>query len=196
MSAGDGMNAPVRLAMWSGPRNISTAMMRSWGNRTDSIVVDEPLYAHYLTVTGIDHPGRVETLAAYSADADRVIAELLGRSDPGCRVYYQKHMAHHLTDDLDRSWIPALSNVFLIRDPREVVASYIKSREEVTAVDIGFPQQEMLFDELAAAGREPLVIDAADFLRAPRLYLQALCTEFDLPFEERDAFVACGTSRQ
>jgi hypothetical protein len=183
MLAGESLRDVVRLAMWSGPRNISTALMRSWENRSDSIVVDEPLYAHYLQVTGLDHPGRDDILAAYSADAEVVIAQLLGSVEAGVRVFYQKHMAQHLTEDVDRGWISRLSNVLLIREPREVVASYIKSRDEVSATDIGFPQLERLFDELSASGRRPLVIDSADFLRDPGRYLRALCAELGLPFE-------------
>jgi len=182
---GDRVSEPVRLAMWSGPRNISTALMRAWENRTDARVIDEPLYAHYLTVTGMDHPGRDQIIAAYSADSEVVIRDLLGPVATGVRVFYQKHMAQHLTDDLDRGWITKLTNVLLIRDPREVVASYIRSREEISASDIGFPQQSMLFEELSAAGREPLVIDSADFLRDPRRFLEGLCDAVDLPFEER-----------
>jgi hypothetical protein len=174
----------ARLAVWSGPRNISTALMRSWENRTDSIVVDEPLYAHYLAVTGVDHPGRDEIIAAGDTDWRAVVAGLLGAVPGAARVYYQKHMTHHLTPDIDRDWIPGLTNVLLLRDPREVVASYLRSRSEVTADDIGLPQQGELYDRLVQSGSAPTVIDARDFLDAPAAYLRAMCDLAQVPFEE------------
>jgi Sulfotransferase domain len=179
------VNDVIRLAMWSGPRNISTALMRAWENRPDSIVVDEPLYAHYLAVTGVDHPAREQVIARGETDWRVVVDSLLARVADGIAVFYQKHMAHHLTEDIDRSWITQLTNVLLIRDPREVVASYLRSRETVTADDIGLPQQIRLYDELAAAGRTPPVIDSGDFLRQPAPYLRALCKENGLPFTSR-----------
>lgn len=175
----------VRLAMWSGPRNISTALLRSWENRSDSVVVDEPLYAHYLAVTGLDHPGREEILRAGPTDWREAVAALVAPTDDGVAVFYQKHMAHHLTADItDRGWLRQLRNVLLIRDPRLVVASYIRARREVAPADIGLLQQLVLHDELAAAGSAPLVIDSADFLRDPRRYTEALCVWAGLPFEE------------
>jgi Sulfotransferase domain len=179
------VNDVVRLAMWSGPRNISTALMRAWENRLDSMVVDEPLYAHYLDVTGIDHPAREDVIAHGETDWQVAVDSLLGPVPDGVAVFYQKHMAHHLTDDIDRSWIAGLTNVLLIRDPHEVVASYLKSRESVTVEDIGLRQQTRLYDELAAAGKTPRVIDSTDFLRDPESYLRTLCAEHGLPFTTR-----------
>jgi Sulfotransferase domain len=179
------VTAVVRLAVWSGPRNISTALMRSWENRSDSMVVDEPLYAHYLAVTGLDHPGRDEVVAAGETDWRRVVTTLLGPVPAGVDVYYQKHMAHHLTDDIDRAWISQLTNVLLIREPREVVTSYLRSRDSVTASDIGLPQQVRLYDELRGAGATaPLVIDSGDFLRRPGDYLRGLCDRIGVPFRD------------
>jgi hypothetical protein len=175
----------VRLAVWSGPRNISTALMRSWENRADTVVVDEPLYAHYLARTGLDHPGRDEVIAAGETDWRTVVAGLLGPVPAGAGVYYQKHMAHHLLPGIDRAWVAGLSNVMLIRDPREVVASYVRSRAAVAADDIGLSQQARLYDELAAAGVPPPVIDARDFLLDPETYLRALCRHAGLEFSRR-----------
>jgi Sulfotransferase domain len=172
----------ARLAMWSGPRNISTALMRSWENRPDTVVVDEPLYAHYLDVTGLDHPGRGEVLATGETDW-RVVVERLLSPASGYRVSYQKHMAHHLTPEIDRGWIRELTNVLLIRDPHEVVASYLKSRDQVTVDDIGLRQQNVLYDELSTAGHEPRIIDAADFLGDPEHFLRGLCALVDVEFE-------------
>jgi Sulfotransferase domain len=150
---------PVRVAMWSGPRNISTAMMRAWENRGDCAVSDEPLYAHYLDRTGLDHPVREEVIADGDTDWQRVVATLLGPAPGDATVWYQKHMTHHLLPHMDHAWIAQLRNVLLIRDPREVVASYVKSRATVTADDIGLPQQVALYDELCAAGSRPPIMD-------------------------------------
>ena len=176
---------PVRVAMWSGPRNIATAMMRAWENRGDCAVSDEPLYAHYLDRTGLDHPARADVIADGDTDWQRVVAALLGSAPGGAVVWYQKHMTHHLLPHMDHAWIAQLRNVLLIRDPREVVASYVKSRATVTADDIGLPQQIALYDELCAAGSPPPIIDAGDFLRAPEAHLRALCAWLGIEFTPR-----------
>ncbi|HEY0660339.1 MAG TPA: hypothetical protein VGD21_03310 [Lysobacter sp.] len=180
------MNTPLRVAMWSGPRNISTAMMRAWENRGDCAVSDEPLYAAYLAATGLDHPAREQVIAAGETDARRVVQALLGPVPDAKPLWYQKHMSHHLLPGMAHDWVHALTNVFLIRDPSEVVASYIKSRATVTPADIGLPQQGVLFDELAERnGVPPLVIDATDFLQAPEAQLRALCGLLGIGFSER-----------
>jgi hypothetical protein len=127
----------IRLACWSGPRNISTATMRAWENRTDTEVVDEPLYAWYLAHTGLDHPGREEVIAAGETDWRLVVDSLTRPWPDGPALQYQKHMAQHLVPDLPRGWIASLHNVLLIRDPAEVVSSYLRSRASVTPDDIG-----------------------------------------------------------
>ena len=175
---------PLRIAMWSGPRNISTAMMRSWENRADCAVVDEPLYAAYLARTGLDHPGKEEVIAAGDTDWRRVVEHLLGPVPGNRPIWYQKHMSHHLLPDMDTAWVAGLANVFLVRDPTEVVASYIKSRAQVAPEDIGLLQQQRLFDALAERGGEaPPVIDAGDFLRAPEAHLRALCGRLGIAFD-------------
>jgi hypothetical protein len=172
--------------MWSGPRNISTAMMRAWENRGDCAVSDEPLYAAYLAATGLDHPARDEVIAAGETDPRRVVDALLGPVPGGAPVWYQKHMSHHVLPGMAHEWIHALTNVLLIRDPAEVVASYLKSRAMVTPEDIGLPQQARLFDELAQRnGEPPPVIDAADFLQAPEAHLRALCDRLGIGFTDR-----------
>ncbi|HJV71083.1 HAD family hydrolase [Ideonella sp.] len=179
---------PVRrVAMWSGPRNISTAMMRAWENRGDCAVSDEPLYAAYLAATGLDHPGRDEIIAAGDTDAERVATALSSGPAPGGQpVWYQKHMTHHLLPGMSTAWVHGLSNVFLIRDPAQVVESYLKSRATVAPPDIGLLQQAALFDEVAERlGKAPPVIDADDFLRSPHAYLQALCERLGIAFTER-----------
>ena len=173
---------PVRLAMWSGPRSISTALMRSWENRPDTVVVDEPLYAHYLAATGLEHPARAQILAAGSSDWRASVAELILTGGAGADVYYQKHMTQHLLPDLPLDWIVGLRNVLLIRDPFQVAASYVRSRADVVADDLGAERQARLYDYLAASGTAPPVIDATDFLQAPERYLRWLCDWAGVPF--------------
>lgn len=165
--------------MWSGPRNLSTALMRAWENRTDSVVIDEPLYANYLARTGLDHPGRDEIIAAGPVGEREAIARCLAPPADGIEVSYQKHMSHHLLDDFDRSWLDELTNFLLIRHPVEVLASYTQVRTEVTLADIGLPQQVELAD------RAELIIDAGDFLADPESYLRVICTRVGLGFEQR-----------
>ena len=176
----------LRIAMWSGPRNISTAMMRAWENRGDCAVSDEPLYAHYLAQTGSDHPGRDEVIAAGETDWRKVADALVGDAPDAQPVWYQKHMSHHLLPHIGHDWIHALTNVFLIRDPDEVVSSYLRTRDTVTPDDIGMPQERKLFEEIADRdGAAPPVIDADEFLRAPEAHLRALCARLGIPFTER-----------
>jgi hypothetical protein len=180
------VNSSLRIAMWSGPRNISTAMMRAWENRGDCAVSDEPLYAAFLSDTKLDHPGRDAVIAAGESDYKKVIADLLGDAPDNRSLWYQKHMTHHLLPNYERDWIPKLTNILLIRDPSEVVASYVKSRASVTATDIGIPQQRQLYDEIIqTTGKAPLIIDAGDFLRAPEKYLRALCDFLQIEFTDR-----------
>lgn len=177
---------PVRIAMWSGPRNISTAMMRAWENRGDTAVWDEPFYAFYLDATGIDHPFDAEVIAAGETDWRRVVERLVGDVPDGRPVFFQKHMTHHLLPEIDRGWMDAVVNCFLIRDPREVIASYARMRSTVTVEDVGVPQQAEIFDYVEARrGHPPLVLDARDVLESPRGVLGALCAEVGVEFTDR-----------
>jgi len=179
--------------MWSGPRNISTALLRSWGSRADTAVSDEPLYGHYLRWLPEDrrreHPGADETVAAMDCDWRSVTRALLGPV-PGDRpVWYQKHMAHHLTPGLDQGmdlgWLDGLTNCLLIRDPAAMIASFIKVIPNPTPEDLGLPAQAMLFERIRAkTGRTPAVIDSGDVLRDPGGVLAALCDRIGIPFDE------------
>ena len=183
MSAGE---SPVRVAMWSGPRNISTAMMRAWENRGDTAVWDEPFYAWYLNSTGIEHPVGSEVIAAGETDWRRVVERLLGRVPGGRRIFFQKHMTHHLLPEIDRAWMDAVFNCFLIREPREVLASYARMRSSVTVEDVGVPQQAEIFDYLQARSTDtPVVLDARDVLENPRGVLSALCDRIGIEFTDR-----------
>lgn len=178
------MAESLRIAMWSGPRNISTAMMRAFENRSDSFVSDEPLYGAWLELTGEDHPMREEAIAAMETDWRKVTEALTGPV-PGSRpVWYQKHMTHHLLPEMiQRDWLSKLVHVFLIRDPHAVVASYLNMRGTVSAEEIGVPQQWALYrfvtEEL---GQAPPVIDSGEFLAAPEAHLRALCAQLGLEF--------------
>jgi hypothetical protein len=179
--------------MWSGPRNISTAMMRSWENRGDCVVADEPLYAHYLKHTGLDHPGREAVIAAGETNWHTVAAELTGPVPQGRAIFYQKHMTHHLLPHIGRAWLGALTHVFLIRDPRRVLLSYVKSRPNVAADDIGVTQQLEIFNYVrSATGNTPPVIDAGEFLQAPGQQLSALCKLLGVEFTPRMLSWAAG----
>jgi hypothetical protein len=176
----------LRIAMWSGPRNISTALMRSFENRGDCAVWDEPLYSHYLKATEIDHPGREEIVAAHESDWRKVAAACAGPAPGGAAAFYQKHMAHHLLPEIDRAWLAEVENCFLIRDPAEVAASYARTRENPTLADLGYVQQVEIFEMTQArTGRIPPVIDARDVLEDPRRILGQLCAALRLPFSER-----------
>jgi hypothetical protein len=180
------MTESVRIAMWSGPRNLSTALLRSWGNRTDTAVVDEPLYAHYLRRTGADHPGRDAVLAAQDNDWRRVVTWLCGPVPDRRPLWYQKHMTHHITDDVTLDWLAALRNCFLIRAPDEVIASYTQVRSEPTLDDLGLPQQWRLFTHVRhRSGAAPPVVDAADLLDDPPGMLRALCAALGVAFSDR-----------
>lgn len=175
--------APHRIAMWSGPRNLSTAMMYAFAARGDAAVWDEPFYAAYLRATGIDHPMREAIIAAHDPDAQSVAAACTGPIPGGKAIHYQKHMTLHMIPQFDRGFMRDLTNVFLIRHPARVVASYSKKREHPTLADIGFVQQAELFDEVAGwMGRPPVVIDSADIRADPAGALGRLCAALDIPF--------------
>ena len=175
----------LRLAMWSGPRNISTAMMRSWGNRADTFVCDEPLYAHYLESTGIEHPGRDEVIAHHETDWRKVVAWLTGPIPEGKAIFYQKHMSHHLLLNIERSWLDALTHCFLIRDPREMLTSLLEHLPNPTLNDTGLPQQlELVHHVQVRNGRTPPIVDARDVLTAPRRMLELLCDAVGVTFDE------------
>jgi len=177
---------PVRIAMWSGPRNISTALMRAWEHRGDCTVSDEPLYARYLATTGLDHPAAAEVIASGRTQWSQLVAELTGPVPGGQPVWYQKHMTHHLLPGDDIAWVQQLHNVFLIRDPALVVASYVKSRAQCEPADIGLLQQAQLFDQVAQGlGRAPLVIDGETFLTDPAHYLQLICADACVAYTPR-----------
>lgn len=179
------MNSPIRIAMWSGPRNISTAMMRSFEARGDSFVTDEPLYSYYLHETRADHPMRDEIIATYDFDRQKVVDWLSGPVPNEKNIWYQKHMAHHLLPNIDNSWIKNFQNCFLIREPKEVLLSYNKMRETVNLEGLGYRQQTDLFDFIKTyTGEIPAVIDSQDVLENSRKILALLCENIGIEFKE------------
>jgi hypothetical protein len=179
------MTAPLRIAMWSGPRNISTAMMRAWENRGDTAVTDEPLYAHYLLKTGVQHPGREEVLTAQNSDWREVVCTLTGPVPEGKPIWYQKHMTQHLLADMPLDWLAGLHNCFLIRTPEAVVASFTQNRPDAALWELGFEQQARIFDHVAEHFGPPPVLDAEDVLRDPEGMLRALCMRLGVVFSAR-----------
>lgn len=170
------------IAMWSGPRNISTAMMRAWENRTDTSVVDEPFYAHFLETTGIKHP-LCERIVAEGETEWRKIAKQL-TAQPSEGIFYQKHITTHWMNHFDYEWLDELEHVFLIREPEPVVASYAIKRINLTASDLGYSQQAELFDLIyRRTGRRPPVIDSRRFLLNPEIQLRALCNVLGIEFQ-------------
>ncbi len=178
------MSASVtRIAMWSGPRNISTAMMRAWENRPDCIVSDEPLYGAWLEHSGADHPMREEIIAAMDCDWRSVVSTLTGPVPGGAPIWYQKHMCHHLLTEMHGDWLNHLNHVFLIREPEAVIRSYRSKHDDLSPQSLGVPQQWALFQRVAdASGTAPPVIDSRSFLAAPEAHLRALCERLRLQF--------------
>lgn len=176
----------IRVAMWSGPRNISTAMMRAFGNRPDAFVTDEPLYGHYLARTGAPHPGAADVIAAQGTDWRAIAARLTGPVPNGARIWYQKHMTHHLLPEIDRDWLGGLTNAFLIRDPREMLTSLLRVTPGAGLPDTGLPQQVEIYEWVrAATGSEPPILDSRDVLENPRRSLGLLCEAVGIAFDER-----------
>lgn len=173
------MTTPICL--WSGPRNVSTALMYSFAQREDVRVVDEPLYGHYLSVTGADHPGREDIIAAMNSDGAAVMREFL-QQPPGSRRLFLKHMAHHLVD-LDLGFLQLVKNVFLIRDPREMLPSLIIQLPHAELADTGLKRQWQLYSDLTESGRAPAILDSRELLLDPATVLAQLCEHLGLPFD-------------
>jgi hypothetical protein len=171
----------VVISMWSGPRNISTTMMRSFAARRNAVALDEPFYGAYLARTGADHPYREETIAAYPRTFEGAIGWI--REPPAARELFLKHIAYHLPDGADLRFLKEWRNFLLIRDPRAMVASFADKVEDVTPIVKSFDVEQRILDDLAAAGLPCPVIDAADVLAAPEPMLRALCVALDLPFD-------------
>ncbi len=177
---------PSRIAMWSGPRNLSTALMYAFAARGDCAVWDEPFYAAYLKASGLPHPMAADVISAGEPDPARVATACQGNIPQEQSLFYQKHMTLHMIPEFDRGFLRGLTNVFLIRHPARVIASYAQKRESPTLADIGFVQQAELFDQVAGhLGHAPLVIDSADIRATPAATLSRLCAALNIPYTER-----------
>jgi hypothetical protein len=173
----------MRIACWSGPRNISTALMRSWSSRTGTYVTDEPLYAYYLSQKKIKHPMYEEILENYSCDYDKIIKYLLSKIPNNKKIWYQKHMAHHLIHFDDISWLKEFNNCILIRHPKEVISSYTQKNTLAKIDDLGYTQQIKIINFLKENGLKYIVIDSKILLSNPKKILKKWCNELNIKFE-------------
>ncbi len=175
---------PIRVAMWSGPRNISTAMMRSFGSRADCAVTDEPFYGAFLKDTRIPQPMADEVIASMDCDWRSVARTMRGPVPGGKPIWYQKHMPHQMVGPVSIMDFPEHRHAFLIRDPARVAASYAVKRVTITADDIGYERQLQYVEHVAdKIGKPPIVLDSADILQDPEAYLRALCLGLDIPWD-------------
>lgn len=179
------MTSPVgRIAMWSGPRNLSTALMRSFENRPDTCVTDEPLYGVYLHTTGKQHPGAAEIMEKMELNWRNVVTRLCGAPPGGHSIWYQKHMAHHLLPTMGRDWLDDVDNVLLIRDPARVVASYVQQHGSVCAEDLGYAQLLEIGEHvMASTGAPPFVVEAEQLQADPETTLRCLCAHLEIAFD-------------
>lgn len=176
--------APIRIAMWSGPRNLSTAMMRSFGARADTHVTDEPFYGAYLKLTGDPQPMADAIIADMDCDWDSVARTMSGPVPHDRPIWYQKHMAHHMEGPIGIEALPDHIHAFLIRDPRRVVASYAAKRTKVRPDHLGVTRQRAYFDRVAdSLGKAPPVVDSADILKDPPGVLSKLCAALGIPWD-------------
>ncbi len=169
------------VCLWSGPRNVSTALMYSFAERPDTQVVDEPLYGHFLRVTGTSHPGRDEVLANVDCDGDRVMRNLLDVSSASPEVLFMKQMGHHLVD-IDKEFLKDVNNIFLVRDPEQMLPSLTIQLPDANLVDTGLKMQWLLFEKLSAGGQNPAIIDSRELLLDPESVLRQLCKHLDIGF--------------
>lgn len=175
----------IRIAMWSGPRNISTAMMRAWENRSDCQVIDEPLYGYYLHKTGLDHPGAADVMQAQGTDWQSAVKRCNAATANDETLFFQKHMVMHMLPEVSRDWLTGYRHYFLIRDPALVIASYSAVRSTVTLDDLGFRQTAELYQALQTSSEHaPVVIDTESFLKQPAAQLQGLCKALGVSFNE------------
>ena len=179
-------NNPKRIAMWSGPRNISTALMRSFENRIDTTVIDEPFYAYFLNETGIKHPIYKEIIQNYDTSWNNISNTLTGPIPNGKSIWYQKLMTHHWIENAPLDWLEKNHNCFLIRNPKQVIISYLKIHNDINPELIGLPQQLHIFNTVVKkTNKIPIVISSEDILKNPKLMLSQLCDLLDIPFSNQ-----------
>ena len=174
----------IRIACWSGPRNISTALMRSWSSRNDTFVSDEPFYAYYLKETRLNHPMAEEIIDYYPNTYNQVVSSLNGKIPESKKIWYQKHMAHHLIHFKNIDWIENFHNCFLIRHPKDVINSYIRKNQLNHIDELGYPQQWKLIEYLKENKKDIIVIDSSILLENPKKILNEWCKNLNIEFHE------------
>lgn len=174
----------MRIACWSGPRNISTALMRSWSSRNDTFVSDEPFYGYYLKETGLNHAMKEEIINSCPTDYRRIIKTITSTIPNNKTIWYQKHMAHHLIDTKDLSWIKNFKNCILIREPRDVINSYIKKNTLKNVSELGYPQQLSILQFLQKKNVSFYIIDSDDLVNNPKKELSAWCNYLNIAFDQ------------
>ena len=180
------MNNSKIIGMWSGPRNISTALMRSFENRSDTAIIDEPFYAFFLNKTGIKHPIYKKVIETYDTSWDDVSNTLTGPIPNNKNIWYQKLMTHHWIENESLNWLKKIHNCFLIRNPKQVIPSYLKIHTDVTPELIGLPQQLHIFNYIMEkTNKIPVVISSEDILKNPKLMLERLCDLLNIPFSKQ-----------
>ena len=165
----------MNLAVWSGPRNLSTALMYSFGSRDDFEIIDEPFYANYLIETGLCHPMREEIILSQSESVPGVIDNLTRDRSIIGKNLYQKHMTHHMICSVPRDWFDQVKHVFLLRHPARVISSFAKKHNKISEEDIGFKKQAELFSEITKRGLDPIVVNSEDIRKKPEEILKKLC---------------------
>lgn len=175
----------MKVACWSGPRNISTALMRSWSSRMDTFVSDEPFYAYYLKKTGANHPMKNAIIEKYETNYSKVIENISGSTPKNKKIWYQKQMAHHILEEKDFSWIQSFNNCFLIRNPGDVINSYIKKNALKNVEELGYLKQLQLINYLKKNNLDFYVIDSDDLLNNPSEILKKWCNRLNIMFDEK-----------
>ena len=175
----------MRIACWSGPRNISTALMRSWSSRIDAFVSDETFYAYYLKEKKLKHPMYEEIINHYPNTYDEAVNSITGKIPQSKKIWYQKHMAHHLINLEDIEWIKGFHNCFLIRHPKDVINSYIKKNKFYHVDELGYPQQYRLIQYLRKNEKNIIVIDSSILLKDPRSVLNQWCEKLNIDFDTK-----------
>ena len=172
------------VACWSGPRNISTALMRSWSSRKDTFVTDEPFYAYYLKETKFKHPQYKEIINNYSSNYDEIVNYLINKTPKDKKIWYQKHMAHHILDLNNIDWVNNFENCILLRHPKEVISSYSKKNKLNSTEELGYPQQYEIIKYLKKINRSYVIIDSSELLKNPKEVLSTWCIKINIKFEK------------
>ena len=172
------------VACWSGPRNISTALMRSWSSRSDTFVTDEPFYAYYLSETKLKHPMHMEIINKYSTDYIKIVNYLNSKTPDGKKIWYQKHMAHHILNLNDIEWITNFENCILLRHPKEVISSYSNKNKLNSFEELGYRQQYEIIKLLKKKNKSFIIIDSSELLQNPAKVLGTWCKKINIKYEQ------------